>query len=116
MEDTHELTAATLQHVDDFAFAAMAESLLPGAVVAAGHAVAGDGHANGVAVKGTAGLVSGNVDVVVLTVDNHKDETVARHADCSGFLGHNALPGSLAVIALEGTLVAFTHAWSRTSL
>ena len=115
VKDAHELTSAALQHVDDFAFAAMTESLLPGAVVAAGHAVAGDGHANGVAVKGTAGLVRGDVHVVVLTVDDYKDETVARHANGSGFLGHYALPGSLAVVALERTLVAFTHASSRTS-
>ena len=111
MEDAHKLPAAALQHFDYFAFAAMTERLLAGTVVRTRNAVAGNGHTNGVAVEGPARLVSRHVHVVVLPVDSHKHETVARHADGSGFLRKDAFPGSFAVIALHGALVAFTHAW-----
>ena len=111
MEDAHELPAAALQHFDYLAFAAMAQRLLAGTVVAARDAVAGNGYANGVAVEGAARLVGRHVHVVVLPLDAHKHETVARHADGSDFLGEDAFPCGFAVVALHGAFVAFTHAW-----
>ena len=104
--DAHELLAAALHYLYHFALA-FADGLLSGPRGRLGTALLGHSDLYDIAVQGVAGLGRLHEDVVILPVNNHKDEPLAGHLHASLIHGHALSHLAGTAPATAGTTPAF---------
>ena len=106
MVDTHELLAAALHYLNHLALA-LADGLLSGPRGRLGTALLGHGDLYDIAVQRIPGLGCLHEDVVILPIDNHKDEPLAGHLHASLIHGHALSYLAGTAPATAGTTPAF---------